>query len=153
MARAILLVNTNIARPPVSPVGLEYIGQALIEAGVRVQVLDLSFKTDWKVSLQRELRYNAPVLVGLSVRNTDDCSFVSRKSFLPWVSDIVIELRKLTEAPIFLGGVGFSTMPEVVLQATQADGGIEGDGEQALLALAESLVKGDDFTRLPNMVY
>ena len=34
MTRAILLINTNVARPPVNPVGLEYVGEALIEAGV-----------------------------------------------------------------------------------------------------------------------
>jgi len=153
MAQTILLINTNVARPPVSPVGLEYIGHALIDAGVHVQVLDLSFETDWKSSLQREFRHDEPIVVGLSVRNTDDCSLTSRKSFLPWVSDVVTELRKLTEALILLGGVGFSTMPEAVLQATQADGGIEGDGEEALLALARSLIKGKDFTHLPNMVY
>ena len=55
MKRPILLINTNIARPPVSPVGLEYVGEALVEAGVPVGVLDLSFESDWKASLQREL--------------------------------------------------------------------------------------------------
>jgi hypothetical protein len=38
-----LLINTNVARPPVSPVGLEYVGEALAEAKLLVQVLDLAF--------------------------------------------------------------------------------------------------------------
>ncbi len=75
VARSILLINSNVVRPPVSPVGLEYVAEALIEAGVLVQVLDLSFKPDWKASLQSELKDEEPVAVGLSVRNTDDCSF------------------------------------------------------------------------------
>jgi hypothetical protein len=153
MAQVVLLINTNVARPPVSPVGLEYVGEALIEGGVSVQVLDLSFETDWEAALQREFKHDEPLLVGLSVRNTDDSSFASRKSFLPWIGDVVTEVRKLSEAPIFLGGTGFSTMPEAVLQATQADGGVEGDGEGSLLALAQSLAKGKNFARLPNMVY
>jgi radical SAM superfamily enzyme YgiQ (UPF0313 family) len=153
MTCSILLINTNVARPPVSPVGLEYVGEALIDAGVPVHVLDFSFASDWKASLQKQLRNDEPLAVGLSVRNTDDCSFVSRKSFLPWIGNIVTELRGLTGAPIILGGVGFSTMPDVVLQATQTDGGIEGDGEEALLALTKCLVKGENFTQLPNMVY
>lgn len=153
MARAVLLINTNTARPPISPVGLEHIGEALIEANVPVRILDLSFETDWKASLGREFKHDELLAVGLSVRNTDDCSFISRKSFLPWISQVVTEVRALTAAPIFLGGVGFSTMPEITLAATQADGGIEGDGEEAVVALAESLTKGDDLTRLPNMVY
>ena len=153
MTHDILLVNTNIARPPVSPVGLEYIGEALIDAGVSVQVLDFSFEADWKASLERRLKCDEPLVVGLSVRNTDDCSFISRKSFLPWIAEVVAELKKLTAAPVFLGGVGFSTMPEAVLMTTQADGGIEGDGEETVLALARTLARGGDVTRLPNMVY
>ena len=43
-----LLINTNVARPPVSPVGLEYVGEVLVRAKVPVQVLDLAFETDWK---------------------------------------------------------------------------------------------------------
>ncbi len=153
MARAFLLINTNVARPPVSPVGLEYVGEALIEAGVPVQVLDLSFETDWKASLQRELKCDEPLVVGLSVRNTDDCSFTSRKSFLPWIRDVVTESRKFTGVPVILGGIGFSTIPEAVLRATQADGGIEGDGEEAVLALANCLMKDENFAHLPNIVH
>ena len=97
MAPAIILINTNIAQPPVSPVGLEYVGEALIDAAVPVRVLDLSFETYWKASLRRELKHDGPLVVGLSVRNTDDCSFTSRKTFLPWISNVVMELRKLTE--------------------------------------------------------
>ncbi len=153
MERTILLINTNVTRPPVSPVGLEYVGEALVEAGMLPRVLDLSFETNWKASLQRELKRDEPLAVGLSVRNTDDCSFTSGKSFLPWICDVIAEVRRSTGAPVFLGGIGFSTMPEVVMSATQADYGIEGDGEEAVLALARSLTKGEDFTHLPNMVY
>jgi len=153
MAHPILLINTNVARPPVSPVGLEYVGEALIEAGTPVQVLDLSFEADWEASLRRKLAGDVALAVGLSVRNTDDCSFVSRRSFLPWIEEVVTEVKRLTGAPVYLGGAGFSTMPEAVLAATQADGGIEGDGEEALLALAESLTKGEEVGRLPNVVY
>jgi len=153
MERTILLINTNVVRPLVSPVGLEHVAQSLIEAGVPVRVLDFSFEPDWKLALQEELKGYGVLAVGLSVRNTDDCSFASRKSFLPWIREVVGELRKLTDAPVFLGGVGFSTSPEVVLRATRADGGIEGDGEEATLALVKSLVKGEGFTHLPNMVY
>ena len=153
MRRSFVLINTNVARPPVSPVGLEYVAEALVEANVPVKVLDLSFETDWKASLQRELKRGEPLLVGLSVRNTDDSSFTSRKSFLPWIRNVVSEVREFTGAPVILGGVGFSTLPGAVLTATQADGGIEGDGEEAAVALANTVMKGGDFTHLPNMVY
>lgn len=153
MAPGVLLINTNVARPPVSPVGLEYVGEALVEAGTPVQILDFSFEADWKAALQGSLENYKPVVVGLTVRNTDDCSFASRQSFLPWLREVVDEVRKSAGVPVFLGGVGFSTLPETVLRATQADGGIEGDGEEAVVALVNSLIRGEDVTRLPNMVY
>jgi len=148
-----LLINTNVAQPPVSPVGLEYIGEALVEAGVPVQVLDLAFEADWKAALARELKGNDPLVVGVSVRNTDDSSFATRKSFLPWIGEVVTEVRRLTQAFVLLGGVGFSIMPEAILRLTQADAGIVGDGEEAVLALTRCLMSGEGISHLPNIVY
>ncbi len=153
MTRSILLINTNVARPPVSPVGLEYVGEALVEAGVPVGALDLSFESDWKASLQRELRHDEPMAVGVSVRNTDDCSFISRKSFLPWIHDVVAEVKRLSQAYVVLGGVGFSVMPEVILRLTEAHAGVAGDGEEAIVALARCLMNSEEVSNLPNLVY
>ena len=140
-------------QPPVSPIGLEYIGEAVAAAGVPVRVLDLAFEADWQVALSRELSENEPLVVGLSVRNTDDCCFATRRSFLPWIGKVVAEVRKLSQAFILLGGVGFSVMPDVVLRVTQADVGIAGDGEEVVLALLKSLAEGGDISHLPNLVY
>ena len=153
MKQPILLINTNIARPPVSPVGLEYVGETLIDDGLPVQVLDLSFEIDWKAALRREFEHYDPLVVGLSVRNTDDCCFASRKSFLPWIRDVVTEVRCLSQAYVVLGGIGFSVMPEVVLQITKADAGIAGDGEETMAVLARRLMNKESLTDLPNLVY
>ncbi len=153
MKKSLLLVNTNVLRPPVSPVGLEYVGEALAAANVPVRVLDLAFEADWKTALARELTNNGSLAVGLSVRNVDDSSFVTRKSFLPWIREVVAEVRRLTTAMVLLGGVGFSVMPETVLRLTGADVGIAGDGEEATVALAHCLMNGEDISHLPNLVY
>lgn len=148
-----LLINTNVAQPPVSPIGLEYIGEALVEAGVPVRLLDLAFETDWQAALVRELKASQPMVVGLSVRNTDDCCFATRKTFLPWIEAVVAEVKRLTEAFVLLGGVGFSIMPDVILRLTQADAGIAGDGEEVVLALNRCLLNGGNISHLPNMVW
>jgi len=151
--RSVLLVNTNVSRPPVSPVGLEYVYHALIDAGSKASVLDLAFEDDWRASLRRIFQSIEPLMVGVSVRNTDDCSFKSRKSFLPWIASVVTEVNNLTDAPVFLGGVGFSAMPEVSLKAIPAVGGIAGDGEETLVALASRLGKREEWIDLPGLVY
>ncbi len=148
-----LLVNTNVSRPPVSPVGLEYVGEALLQAGVSVRILDLAFETDWALALAREVTENDPFAVGVSVRNTDDCCFATRKSFLPWIKEVVTKIRALTRAFVVLGGVGFSVMPETVLSLTQADAGIAGDGEATVIALSGCLIRGEYISSLPNLVY
>ncbi len=153
MSQAILLVNTNITKPPVSPIGLEYVGESLIHCGVLVKVLDLSFEADWKAALRRELEHAEFLAVGLSVRNTDDCFLSSRKSFLPWIRDVVEEVRRLSQAYIILGGVGFSVMPETVLKFTKADFGIAGDGEEVTVALFRRLINRENIFELPNLVY
>ncbi len=150
---SILLVNTNVARPPVSPVGLEYVGEALVAARISVQALDLAFETDWKTALDGALKDTEPLVVGLSVRNTDDCCFATRKSFLPWIRQVVTEVRRLSQAFIVLGGVGFSVMPEAILESTGADAGIAGDGEESIVSLVRCLMNGEDISRLPNAVY
>ena len=153
MSRSVLLINTNISRPPVSPVGLEYVGEALRTSEVPVHVLDLAFETEWQACLARELRSNDPLIIGLSVRNTDDCCFATRKSFLPWIEEVITEVRHLTEAPVVLGGVGFSTMPETVLRLSRADAGITGDGEQAVVAITECVLRDEAFSDLPGLVH
>jgi radical SAM superfamily enzyme YgiQ (UPF0313 family) len=133
-------------------VGLEYVGEALLQAGVPVHVLDLVFAGDWKEALSGELTGNEPLIVGLSVRNTDDCCFATGKSFLPWVKELIGEVRMLTDAFILLGGAGFSVMPEPVLRFIGADAGIVGDGEEMAPILAEAVSEGKDFRHLPNLV-
>ena len=148
-----LLINTNVVKPPISPVGLEYVGEALVEAKVPVRVLDLVFTTDWKAALAEELNEIEPLAVGITVRNTDDSCFTTRRSFLPWINEVVTEVKRLTHAFVLLGGIGFSVMPEAVLRLTRADAGIAGDGEEAAVALAKCLTKGEDISQLPNIVY
>jgi radical SAM superfamily enzyme YgiQ (UPF0313 family) len=137
----------------VSPVGLEYVGESLTEAGLPVEILDLSFAADWRESLSSALRHLDPLATAVTVRNTDDCCFASRRSFLPWIKDVVSEIKKLIKAPVILGGAGFSTMPEATLRATGADAGIRGDGEEAMVALARCLAKGENYTKVPNLIY
>ena len=153
MVRPFVLINTNVTRPPVSPVGLEYVAETLDQAGVPIHILDLVFEAAWQEAIRRDLRDKEPLAVGLTVRNVDDSSFVSKRSFLPWISEVVEETKKLTAAPVILGGIGFSVMPEIVLEIVRADMGIYGDGEEATLLLAQSLIAGEDISTLPNIVY
>ena len=153
MVRSFVLVNTNVTRPPVTPVGLEYVAETLNQAGIPITIIDLAFEANWRQAIRIGLNDNEPLAVGLGVRNIDDSSFVSQKSFLPWINELVVETRKHTAAPVILGGVGFSIMPTAVLQTAHADIGICGDGEEATLLLAKSLIAGENISAIPNIAY
>jgi pyruvate-formate lyase-activating enzyme len=148
----IALVNTNRIAPPVAPVGLDYVAEALEASGHRTEILDLCWEERWEQAIASFLRGGEIGLVGVSVRNTDDCSFATRQSFLPDVAAMVACLRRHTGAPIVLGGVGFSIMPEAVLAQCGADAGIWGEGEFPLADLAGRLERNRPWDDLPALL-
>lgn len=149
---AFLLINANTVRPPVSPIGLEYIAHALNSAGIRVEVLDLAFQPDWRRALDSALGQDL-LATGIAVRNTDDCCFATGRSFLPWIVELVAAVRRLSRAPVVLGGVGFSVFPEDVVALTGADFGIYSEGEETAVLLARALESQGNFSNIPNLVY
>jgi radical SAM superfamily enzyme YgiQ (UPF0313 family) len=149
----VALVNTNRMQPPVGPVGLDYVAEALHAAGHQVDLLDLCWEQDTAAAVERFFcgaRYGA---VGVTLRNTDDCGYLNPQSFLPEFAGVVSAIRARTDAPVVLGGVGFSVMPEQVLDFTGAELGIWGDGEFALPELASRWERGEDGRDAPNLVW
>ncbi|MGA7104098.1 MAG: radical SAM protein [Candidatus Deferrimicrobiaceae bacterium] len=148
----IALVNTNRITPPVAPIGLDYVAEALRASGHRPELLDLCWEERWEPAIARFLANGEFGLVGVTVRNTDDCSFATRESFLPTLSSMVKCIREHTDAPIVLGGVGLSIMPEAVLARCGADAGIWGEGEFTLAEVAGRLEKNQPWNDLPGLV-
>jgi radical SAM superfamily enzyme YgiQ (UPF0313 family) len=91
--------------------------------------------------------------VAISFRNTDDCSFATQRSFFPQIKSIVDLLKANTGAPLILGGVGFSIMPEAVLDYCGLDLGIRGEGERSLPLLLSRMAKGENFHDIPGLLY
>jgi radical SAM superfamily enzyme YgiQ (UPF0313 family) len=149
----IALVNTNTMRPPIAPIGLDYVAEALGAAGHRVEVLDLCWADDQGAAVASFFEVLEADLVGVTLRNTDDCIFTTRQSFLDAFADTVAILRKHTDAPVVLGGVGFSAMPEAVLDLSGADAGIWGDGELAFTDLADAVSRSEEWTHVPNLIW
>ncbi|MBN1654795.1 MAG: cobalamin-dependent protein [Deltaproteobacteria bacterium] len=153
MPRSFLLINANVVRPPVSPIGLEYIGEYLVSSGVDVAILDLSWEARWQSAISRAIERERPLAVGIGFRNLDDCSSASQTTFLAWLKQLVSAVKSRTESPVVLGGVGFSIAPKAILQETRADFGIVGDGEEAIAALLLCLRQAGDYARVPNLLF
>ncbi len=154
MARpVVLLVNPNLMKPPIAPLGLELVGEALLQAGYDVVWCDLAFAQDWKVALRDALSGAAPMAVAVTVRNLDDAYFASQDFILERTAEIVRHIKSLSGAPIILGGVGFSIAPRQVLEYTGADYGIAGDGEAALPVLLDCLAAKEPVHTVPGAVF
>jgi radical SAM superfamily enzyme YgiQ (UPF0313 family) len=147
------LINTNRMQPPVAPIGLDYLAEALHAAGHRVDLLDLCWESDASAAIVRFLDHADFGLIGITLRNTDDCGYTSRQSFLGEFAGFVDTVRAHTRAPIVLGGIGFSVMPEAVLALVGAGMGVWGEGEFVFPELARRLENNLNWRDLPNLIW
>ncbi|MBI4558788.1 MAG: radical SAM protein [Candidatus Hydrogenedentes bacterium] len=149
----ILLVNPNRMRPPIAPIGLEYVAAALARSGYEPVLGDLSFAVDWRQDLTANVEEVAPNAIGVTVRNLDDAYFASQDFVLETTRDVVAHIRGLTPAPVVLGGVGFSIAPKEILAYVGAQYGIAGDGEFAFPQLLDCLASDGDPATIPGAVF
>lgn len=149
----VLLVNTNRMKPAIAPVGLDYLADSLWAAGHNTRLLDLCFSEDVTANIAAACSAFAADVIGVTLRNTDDCYYTSQAFFLPEIKRIVELLRQHCAAPIVLGGVGFSIMPAAVMEFCGADFGIAGDGETAFVEFLRALEHGDAWETVPNLLF
>ena len=149
----ILFVNTNRMKPAVAPIGLDYLADSLRAAGNTLSLLDLCFSEDCENDIEAAVAAFTPDLVGASVRNTDDCVFPSGAFLLPEARGMLLTLRQHTDAPIVVGGVGFSTMPEAAMEYCGADFGIAGEGEDAMVRLVKALQGSSELDHVPGLLW
>jgi len=151
--KKILFVNPNRMKPVVAPLALDYLAQVLKQAGFGVDILDLAFNDDFEGLIEDYFASNAPLTIGVTVRNTDDCYYVSQDFVLREVKVIIDEIKTHSDAPIVLGGVGFSGMPEAVMRYLNVDIGIVGEGEESLPNLLQCLQTNADISSVPGLIY
>jgi radical SAM superfamily enzyme YgiQ (UPF0313 family) len=139
--------------PAIGPLGLDYVAGAAKQAGLEVEVLDLCFEEDAAAALKAYFRDRCPELIGLSFRNSDDSFWPSADWFVPELKDTVETIQSMSDAPVVIGGVGYSIFPEQILDYTGADFGICGDGEQATATLLGQLRGQRRFENVPGLLW
>ena len=152
--RALLIsANTEQLQMPVLPMGLACVAAAAEHAGHEVELLNLMTKDDFQeLKLENAISGFQPELVGVSVRNIDDQNMNSPKFLLEAVRNVVSACRRLTSAPIVLGGAGYSIYPRSALAYLGADMGIKGEGEAAFVMLLDRLSRKEDLAGVANLV-
>ena len=147
------LINTNRMLPPIGPIALDYIGASAQQAGIDVEIVDLCLSDHPTKKLEDYFAANNPKLVGLTFRNTDDCFWPSARWFVNDLAEIVNKIRGLTDAPIVIGGVGFSVFAKRIVEYTGVDFGIRGDGEQTIVSLFNELHNSKRFDQVGGLIW
>ncbi|NQV01664.1 MAG: radical SAM protein [Bacteroidia bacterium] len=150
--KKVLLVNTNIEKfpYPIPPVGLSLLASYL-ESWYDVRVYDGVF--DEGRSLVDLVRDYQPDYIGLSIRNIDDVVADKTIFYMDRImSDFIHPVREVSEAPVIVGGSGFSVFPEDVMVLTGADYGVIGEGEEVFLELLRSLDERKPVDLLPQVL-
>ena len=145
------LMSRMEARP--LPIGLAYVAGYLDTARHDLRILDLMFSTDYLVDVEKTVGEFAPDLVGLSIRNLDNGSYLNPQWALPVARDVIQRLRDVASVTITCGGPAFSLLPRECFRFLEPDLGIAGDGGETFARLADSLEAGEDHHDLPGLVY
>ena len=142
----VLVVNANraIQPVPVIPFGACIVADAAERAGHAVRFLDLLFERNPERALEKELRSNPPGAVGISVRNIDNNDIVNTLRYYEDVPPLVRTVRRVSRAPVLLGGAAVAVMPEALLRLTGADFAAVGDGDVTFPRILDALSRGDD---------
>jgi tryptophan 2-C-methyltransferase len=144
MSRGLItLVNPNKVHPPIAPYALDVLTTSLERAGFTVEVVDLTFhRDDWRSCLEAYFAVRTPMLVGVTIRNTDTVYAYEQRPFIGEHKEIITAIRRSTVAPIIGGGIGFSTMPFALVDYFGIDYGVKGPGEEIICDLADALATG-----------
>jgi len=148
---SVLLVNPNLMRPPVTPIALDHIGQHLRESGFDVELLDLAFAPSPEAAIDEAMRRDW-LLVGVTIRNIDDSFRASRDFCLARTKGLIDRIRARTDAPVVLGGVGFSIFGRAAMEFCEASHAVRGEGEEPLAQLARSLAESRECDGIPGLL-
>ncbi|MBN2181621.1 MAG: radical SAM protein [Sedimentisphaerales bacterium] len=147
------LVNINRMSPVIGPIGLDYVAASARQAAVDVEILDLGLADEPATAMKEFFSARDCELVGLSFRNADDSFWPSADWFVPELKNAIETIRTLTDAPVVVGGVGFSIFARSIYEYTNADFGICGDGEAAIVELVKQLRRGREFAGVPGLIW
>ena len=148
--RALLIsANTEKIPDPVYPIGPAAIGAAARRAGHEVEAIDLCFAEDKRTLVTDAIRDFAPDVVGVSLRNLDNSAYPENSSYIDDYHALMSWVRDTSEAPVVLGGAGFTVMPTTILEELHADYGVVGEGEFAFPWLLGEIERGHEVAENP----
>lgn len=126
--------------PTFFPLGLGYLAKALIKKGHKVEVLDIWAHQWSQDDVLKQLKKLDQDVIGISALST-------QYSYTKW---LIAEMKKRFEGPLVVGNALATLTPEVVLEHTEADICVIGEGEITLPNLVSNL---GDLSKVKGLLY
>jgi radical SAM superfamily enzyme YgiQ (UPF0313 family) len=146
----ILLIATNQhhrlmsrmdARP--LPIGLAYVAGHLDRIRHSLKVLDLMFSEDPLATVEEAVRDFQPEVVGISIRNLSNHSYLDPQWALPASKEVIQKVRSLSDAAVICGGPAVSLLPKECFDFLEPDLALAGDAGEAFAELVDRLGSGE----------
>ncbi len=155
MTMRVLLISANREDVDirVPALGLACVATAAERAGHTTHLLDLMIVGDPQQAVAKAIAEVKPDVIGISVRNIDDQRMHNTRFLLDQARDAVMWCRQSTDAPIVLGGAGFSILPEAILEYLGAEMGIQGEGEAVFPELLHRLQEEGNIDEMPGVFH
>ena len=141
----ILLINPPIrewAKPNVLPLGLGYIAAVLLEKGHYVEVMDINAYRWTKEETSAKLQSADFDLYGIG-------AIVTVYPYVKWLTTIIKKYHP--DKKIIVGGSVGTSVPQIILDRTDADIVCIGEGEQTVLELVSALEVGTLFDNMDGL--
>ena len=136
------------------PIGLAYIAGHLDASRHQIKVLDLMFSDDHLTDVESAVKEFQPQMVGMSVRNLSNHSYLNTIWALPISKEVIARIRSISNAVIVCGGPAFSILPKECFEFLGPDLGLAGDAGETFATLTNRLEVGEpDYFDLPGLVY
>ena len=135
------------------PIGLAYVAGHLDPERHTIKVMDLMFADDYLAEVATTVSEFKPDLVGVSLRNLDNNSYIDNQWALPTTKEVISLVRENSLATIVCGGPAFSILPKECFSFVEPDLGIAGDGGETFAKLADRLDSGRPYHDITGLVY
>ncbi|MCP4039692.1 MAG: radical SAM protein [bacterium] len=148
----VLFVSGNREKLPdaVIPLGILWVASSLSDRHTK-SVVDLCFEDAPLEFLREQLQGFRPDLVALGMRNIQSADYSGTRDTIAYYGQLLETIRASTNAPVVMGGSGFSLMPAELMRELRPDYGISGEAEESFPALIEALAGRGDLDRIGNL--
>ena len=143
--------NREDINMPTLPMGLGCVAAATQKGGHDVRFIDLLTAGESGAVIKKTIDEFVPEVIGISVRNIDDQAMDSTQFLMDQAKAVVSLCKKLSNAPLVLGGAGYSIFPQSALAYVGADMGIQGEGEAAFVVLLKHIERQGDLSKVPGL--